>query len=230
MGCQFWRTASINRGLGKNYINRISTKGSDEKQHQIFIANVSEMNQLGCFLMASFILSYWLLSCRYLARYSFTHFAASFWLQGEFEWMFRSRIRITLHGENVCATPVELHEHVIHPVYRSVLTKLTCSLRTLFIVGLWCHMAISLWFSEGRECLWNVGNPLSSDAVSFCRRKGPWTTLLWEPQDWWLEICHLISLWIGHSIIIRIHRISQNLWQSSFYNTEQFVHINVNNF
>jgi hypothetical protein len=41
---------AINRGLGKNYIIRISTNGSDEKQHQIFIANVAEMNQLGCFL------------------------------------------------------------------------------------------------------------------------------------------------------------------------------------
>jgi hypothetical protein len=146
----------------------------------MFIANVPEMNQFGCLVMTSFILRNWLLSCRDLPRDSFTHFAASFWLQGEFEWMFRSRIRITLHGENVCATPVELHEHVIHPVYRSVLTKLTCNLRTLFIVELWCHMTISLCFSEGRECLWNVRNPLPSDAVSFCRRKEPWTTLPWE--------------------------------------------------
>jgi hypothetical protein len=65
-------------------------------------------------------------------NYLFTHFAASFWLQGEFEWMFRSRIRITLHGENLCAIPVELHEHVIHPVYRSVLIQIACSVRTLF--------------------------------------------------------------------------------------------------
>lgn len=44
-------------------------------------------------------------------------------LKGEFEWMFRSRIRITLHGENLCAIPVELHEHVIHPVYSDVERK-----------------------------------------------------------------------------------------------------------
>ncbi|KAJ4432136.1 hypothetical protein ANN_20752 [Periplaneta americana] len=41
-------------------------------------------------------------------------------LKGEFEWLFRSRIRITLHGENLCSTPIELHEHVISPSYRSL--------------------------------------------------------------------------------------------------------------
>ncbi|KDR17625.1 NAD kinase 2, mitochondrial isoform X2 [Zootermopsis nevadensis] len=44
-------------------------------------------------------------------------------LKGEFEWMFRSRIRITLHGENLCATPFELHEHVIHPSYSELERK-----------------------------------------------------------------------------------------------------------
>jgi hypothetical protein len=47
-----------------------------------------------------------------------------FCFQGEFEWMFRSRIRIMLRGENLCATPFELHEHVIHPAYRLVFMKL----------------------------------------------------------------------------------------------------------
>ncbi|XP_069690275.1 NAD kinase 2, mitochondrial isoform X2 [Periplaneta americana] len=44
-------------------------------------------------------------------------------LKGEFEWLFRSRIRITLHGENLCSTPIELHEHVISPSYSDIERK-----------------------------------------------------------------------------------------------------------
>ena len=31
-------------------------------------------------------------------------------LQGEFKWLFRSRIRVKLYGEKVPDTPVSLHE------------------------------------------------------------------------------------------------------------------------
>lgn len=89
--------------------------------------------------MSTFILRNWQLSCRDLANYSFTDFVASFWLQGEFEWMFRSRIRITLHGENLCATPVELHEHVIHPAYRSVFIQISYSVTTPFFWDVMPH-------------------------------------------------------------------------------------------
>lgn len=78
----------------------------------------------------SLVLKYWpvnsedfsLSASEFLKRFYFTTY---FCLQGEFEWMFRSRIRITLHGENLCATPFELHEHVIHPSYRLVFMKLS---------------------------------------------------------------------------------------------------------
>ena len=50
-------------------------------------------------------------------------------------------------------------------------------------------------------------------------------TLPWKPHDWQLEICQLISLWIVRSI--RVHGISWDFSQFSFYNTEQFMHINL---
>ncbi|PNF20402.1 hypothetical protein B7P43_G09713 [Cryptotermes secundus] len=49
-------------------------------------------------------------------------------LKGEFEWMFRSRIRITLHGENLCVTPIKLHEHGLHPIYSDLEVKEEMSL------------------------------------------------------------------------------------------------------
>ncbi|GFG40876.1 hypothetical protein Cfor_08906 [Coptotermes formosanus] len=64
-------------------------------------------------------------------------------LKGEFEWMFRSRIRITLHGENLCATPVELHEHVIHPAYRSVFIQISYSVTTPFFWDVYMGESLS---------------------------------------------------------------------------------------
>lgn len=44
-------------------------------------------------------------------------------LQGKFRWTFRSRIRVTLIGENIFRPPVELHDQqLLHPEYRYIST------------------------------------------------------------------------------------------------------------